>query len=173
MRVVRTAKFSEFAGFNIAHREMRITVSPCIVASSSSGSMKSGYTDSSHRLKRPAESFRHRFGMLIFSLAFALHSENCHHAITQHDVILRVCLRGVGGRPQFQRRRSQTLDLSQLNPGSRFEISTTDRVYRGEMVDPTTGEARLAASRDGVQFSEPQTVFLLGATQGRRPRPAD
>jgi hypothetical protein len=58
--------------------------------------------------------------------------------------------------------------LENLNPGSRFEISTTNRVYRGEMVDPTTGEARLAASRDGAQFSEPQTVFLLGATQGRQ-----
>ncbi|HEY2826789.1 MAG TPA: hypothetical protein VGJ04_04255 [Pirellulales bacterium] len=58
--------------------------------------------------------------------------------------------------------------LANLNPGSRFEISTTDRVYRGEMVDPTTGETRLAASRDGVQFSQPQTVYLLGATQGRQ-----
>jgi hypothetical protein len=56
--------------------------------------------------------------------------------------------------------------LGNLNPGSRFQISTADRVYRGEIVDPTTGETRLAASRDGVQFSEPQTVFLLGATQG-------
>jgi hypothetical protein len=60
------------------------------------------------------------------------------------------------------------IKLGNLNPGSRFEIATTDRVYRGEMVDPTTGEARLAASRDGVQFSEPTTVFLLGATQGRQ-----
>ena len=59
------------------------------------------------------------------------------------------------------------LALTDLKPGSNFEISTADRVYRGEKVDPTTGEARLAASRDGVQFSKPQTVFLLGATQGR------
>jgi hypothetical protein len=60
------------------------------------------------------------------------------------------------------------ITLGNLNPGSRFEISTTDRVYRGEMVDPTTGEARLAASRNGVEFSQPQTVFLLGSTQGRQ-----
>jgi len=60
------------------------------------------------------------------------------------------------------------INLGNLNPGSRFEIATTDRLYRGEMVDPTTGEARLAASRDGIQFSEPATVFLLGATQGRQ-----
>ncbi len=58
--------------------------------------------------------------------------------------------------------------MGNLNSGSRFEIATTDRVYRGEMVDPTTGEARLSASRDGVQFSEPATVFLLGSTQGRQ-----
>ena len=60
------------------------------------------------------------------------------------------------------------INLSKMNPGSQFQISTTDRVYRGEMVDPSTGEVRLAASRDGVQFSEPQTVFLLGATQGHQ-----
>ena len=60
------------------------------------------------------------------------------------------------------------INLGKLNPGSQFQIATTDRVYRGEMVDPTTGEVRLAASRDGVQFSEPQTVFLLGATQGQQ-----
>ncbi|HTQ39503.1 MAG TPA: hypothetical protein VMJ32_10770 [Pirellulales bacterium] len=59
------------------------------------------------------------------------------------------------------------LSLTKLNPGSRIEISTTDRVYRGELLDPATGETRLAASRDGVQFSQPQTAFLLGATQGR------
>jgi hypothetical protein len=59
------------------------------------------------------------------------------------------------------------LDLSQLPPGSRFEIATNDRIYHGEMVDATTGEARLAASLDGKQFTEPRTVFLLGATQGR------
>lgn len=59
------------------------------------------------------------------------------------------------------------INLGKMAPGSRFQISTAQRVYRGEMVDPSTGEVRLAASRDGVEFSEPQTVFLLGATQGR------
>lgn len=53
--------------------------------------------------------------------------------------------------------------------GSRLEFSTTGHVYRGEMVDPATGEVRLAASTDGVRFTAPQTVFLLGATQGRAP----
>jgi hypothetical protein len=59
------------------------------------------------------------------------------------------------------------LNLNNLTPGSRFEIATSDRVYRAEIVDSTTGEARLAASTDGVRFTEPRTVFLLGATQGR------
>jgi hypothetical protein len=59
------------------------------------------------------------------------------------------------------------LDLSTMAPGSRFEIATNDRIYRGEIVDASTGEAQLAASLDGKQFTEPRTVFLLGATQGR------
>ncbi len=62
------------------------------------------------------------------------------------------------------------INLSELQPGSRLEISTADRIYQGELVNPATGETRLAASRNGVQFTEPQTVFLLGATQGRDPQ---
>ncbi len=58
------------------------------------------------------------------------------------------------------------LDLSQLPPGSRFEIATNDRIYHGEMVDATTGEARLAASLDGKQFTEPRTVFSVGRDAG-------
>jgi hypothetical protein len=61
------------------------------------------------------------------------------------------------------------LMLSEMAPGSQFEITTNDRIYRGEMVDAATGEVRLAASLDGVRFTEPRTVFLLGATQGRAP----
>jgi hypothetical protein len=60
--------------------------------------------------------------------------------------------------------------LKDLNPGSRFEIATTDRVFRGELLDPKTGETRMTASWDGVMFTEPRTVFLLGATQGRQPQ---
>ena len=54
-----------------------------------------------------------------------------------------------------------------LSPGSHVEFSTADHVYRAEVTDPATGEAKLAASTDGVKFSEPRTVFLLGATQGQ------
>jgi len=59
--------------------------------------------------------------------------------------------------------------LKDLNPGSRFEIATSDRLFRGELLDPKTGETRMTASWDGVMFTEPRTVFLLGATQGRTP----
>jgi hypothetical protein len=59
------------------------------------------------------------------------------------------------------------LTLADLSSGARFEIATADHVYRGELVDPKTGEAKLATSSDGLQFTQPRTVFLLGATQGR------
>jgi hypothetical protein len=62
----------------------------------------------------------------------------------------------------------KSFTVSDMQPGSRFEIAAGDHVYRGELVDPTTGETRLAASTDGVQFSQPRTVYLLGATQGRQ-----
>jgi hypothetical protein len=101
--------------------------------------------------------------MLIFSSAFALSTRSIIMLIRSTAflcALAAVTMARAGDVGQ--------VNLSGLQPGSRFEISTTDRVYRGEMVDPTTGEARLAASRDGVQFSQPQTVFLLGATQGRQ-----
>jgi hypothetical protein len=59
--------------------------------------------------------------------------------------------------------------LKDLNVGSRFEIATVDRIFRGELLNPKTGETRMTASWDGVMFTEPRTVFLLGATQGRTP----
>jgi hypothetical protein len=59
--------------------------------------------------------------------------------------------------------------LKDLNAGSRFEIATADRVFRAELLDPKTGETRMTASWDGMNFTEPRTVFLLGATQGRQP----
>src|SRR5262245_33543724 len=61
----------------------------------------------------------------------------------------------------------QQVRIRDLTAGSRFEFSTAEHVYRGEIVNPITGEARLAASADGLHFTLPQSVFLLGATQGR------
>ena len=58
--------------------------------------------------------------------------------------------------------------LSDIPAGSLFEFTTADHVYQGLLVDPSTGEAQLKASTDGQKFTEPQTVYLLGATQGRQ-----
>ena len=57
--------------------------------------------------------------------------------------------------------------LHDLPAGSKLEFATSDRIYRAEVTNPATGEAKLAASADGIKFSEARTVFLLGATQGQ------
>jgi hypothetical protein len=62
---------------------------------------------------------------------------------------------------------SSSVKLSELARGSRFRIATADHVYRGELVNPATGETQLAVSDDGQQFSQPRMVYLLGATQGQ------
>jgi hypothetical protein len=59
------------------------------------------------------------------------------------------------------------LTVSDLAAGSRLEIATLDRVYRAEVVDPTSGETRMTVSSSQGPTAEPATVFLLGATQGR------
>jgi hypothetical protein len=59
---------------------------------------------------------------------------------------------------------------SQLAVGQKFEIQTTDRVYRGELVDRASGECQLATSVDGASFSPPRTIYLLGATAGPQAR---
>jgi hypothetical protein len=100
--------------------------------------------------------------MLIFSSAFALSTRSIIMLIRSTAflcALAAVTMARAGDVGQ--------VNLSEMQPGSRFEISTADLVYRGELINPATGEAHLAASRNGTQFSEPQTVFLLGATQGR------
>src|SRR5690554_3786044 len=54
--------------------------------------------------------------------------------------------------------------------GQKFEIQTADQVYRGELVDPSTGECQLASSVDGQNFTPAHTVYLLGATVGPQGR---
>lgn len=56
----------------------------------------------------------------------------------------------------------------QLTLGQRFEIQTEDCLYRGELLDRSTGETRLAAAPDGEHFGPERHVFLLGSTQGRQ-----
>ena len=62
---------------------------------------------------------------------------------------------------------SSSVKLNELGRGSRFRIITADRIYRGELVDPKTGEAQLTVSDDGQQFSLPRRVYVLGATHGQ------
>jgi hypothetical protein len=58
------------------------------------------------------------------------------------------------------------LSIKNLKPGDQLEVVTSDAVYRAQLLDPSTGETRMVVSTDGLEFSEPQTVYLLGATQG-------
>lgn len=59
------------------------------------------------------------------------------------------------------------LCIKDLKPGDLLEVVTSDAIYRAQLLDPTTGETRMVASSDGLEFSQPHTVYLLGATQGR------
>jgi hypothetical protein len=63
-----------------------------------------------------------------------------------------------------------SLDHSRLAAGQRFEIQTADCLFRGELVDRTTGQCQLAASSDGTNFTPPRRVYLLGATAGPQDR---
>lgn len=63
-----------------------------------------------------------------------------------------------------------SLSHDRLATGQKFEIQTADRVYRGEMVDRSTGQCQLASSTDGTTFTPARTVYLLGATAGRQAR---
>jgi hypothetical protein len=54
--------------------------------------------------------------------------------------------------------------------GQKFEIETTDHVYRGELLDRATGQCRMAVSSDRATFAPARTVYLLGATAGPQDR---
>jgi hypothetical protein len=56
----------------------------------------------------------------------------------------------------------------QLAVGQKFEIRTTDRIFRGQMVDPLTGQCLVTTSVDGDNFTPPRTVYLLGSTAGQQ-----
>jgi hypothetical protein len=63
-------------------------------------------------------------------------------------------------------REVTAIEHSQFTAGQKFEIRTTDRTYRGELVDGSTGACQIASSVDGANFETPRTVYLLGATAG-------
>jgi len=62
-----------------------------------------------------------------------------------------------------------TLSHHQVRPGQRFEIATSDHVWRGKFIDPATGECLAATAETGRHFGPYQRLWLLGATQGNQP----
>ena len=61
---------------------------------------------------------------------------------------------------------NETVSFQDLQPGQTIEIRTSDRVYRAQLINCSTGESLATASWDGVNFSQPRTIYLLGATSG-------
>ena len=58
------------------------------------------------------------------------------------------------------------LPRAEMKPGQIYEFQTTGRTYRAEVLDPKSGQCRVSASSDGVEFGKPRTAFVLGATRG-------
>jgi len=63
-----------------------------------------------------------------------------------------------------------SLTHRQMAVGQKFEIATTDQVFRGQLLDRATGECQLSVSDDGQSFAPARTIYLLGATAGRQDR---
>jgi hypothetical protein len=63
-----------------------------------------------------------------------------------------------------------SLSHQQMAVGQQFEITTADRIYRGELVNRDTGECQMATSANGAPFTAARTVYLLGATTGPQSR---
>jgi hypothetical protein len=62
-----------------------------------------------------------------------------------------------------------SLRLNTLPAGQKLHIFTAERAYRVKLVHPETGEAWVAGSLDGKQYSPPQKMFFVGATRGPQP----
>ncbi len=54
--------------------------------------------------------------------------------------------------------------------GQSFEIATDQHIFRGQLLDRSTGACQMTMSRDGETFSPARTVYLLGATVGPQDR---
>jgi len=59
------------------------------------------------------------------------------------------------------------LSIATLRNGDKVEIKTEKRFYRAIVVNPSAGETMTAVSIDGVNFSKPKKMFILGSTRGR------
>ena len=53
--------------------------------------------------------------------------------------------------------------------GQAFQIETTDQIFRGQLLDRSTGECQMTISSGG-RLAPSRTVYLFGATAGRQDR---
>ncbi len=79
-------------------------------------------------------------------------------------VFFALAMMAVGGDTEVS---SLTHDKVAL--GQTFQIETTDQVFRGQLLDRTTGECQMTISSGG-RFAPRRTVYLLGATAGPQDR---
>lgn len=64
---------------------------------------------------------------------------------------------------------TESLSISRLANGQRFEIQTEDCAYVAELVDRTTGQCRMRVT-DGKNLTPQRTVYIVGATRGVQDR---
>jgi len=67
-------------------------------------------------------------------------------------------------------REVPSITHDKLAVGQPFEIATDEHVFRGQLVDRSTGACQMTMSTDGATFSPARTVYLLGATAGPQER---
>ena len=67
-------------------------------------------------------------------------------------------------------REVSSITHDKLAVGQPFEIATDDHVFRGQLIDRSTGACQMTMSADGESFSPARTVYLLGATAGPQER---
>jgi hypothetical protein len=67
-------------------------------------------------------------------------------------------------------REVSSITHDKLAVGQPFEIATNDHVFRGQLIDRSTGACQMTMSADGERFSPARTVYLLGATVGPQER---
>ena len=80
-----------------------------------------------------------------------------------HSAMVLVALAAMAAAPDAQ---IASIAHRDLPVGQSFEIETADQVFRGQLLDRSTGECQMTFSGDGKEFSPARTVYLLGATAG-------
>ena len=84
-----------------------------------------------------------------------------------HSATVLLALATMAGAPDTP---VSSITHDRMPVGQAFQIETEDHVYRGQLLDRTTGECQMAISSGGADFSPSRTVYLLGATAGPQDR---